>query len=247
MFVVRPGQPGEHPDLGRPGHAATSRCDAEPVHLRRRALEPDGRLRQPGLTEGKSEEEGAGSSSADLLENARSRTRAPATRWGRSSAARATCCSPTRTRRSRAQNAGEDIDYVVPDNTILIETPIAVTTEADDAAQAFLDYLYTDEAQQLWADSGYRPVDESVLDENEDEFPTPPDLFTIDDLGGWEKVDDRVLRSGERFGRRDRAATWGSRRSESRGRRNCQGTPEAEPQARPRRPRAHPRPGRRRT
>jgi sulfate/thiosulfate-binding protein len=87
-----------------------------------------------------------------------------------------------------AQEAGEDIEYVVPDSTLLIETPIAVTTEADESAQAFVDYLYTDEAQQLWADSGYRPVVESVLKENEDKFPTPPDLFTIADLGGWEEV-----------------------------------------------------------
>ena len=87
-----------------------------------------------------------------------------------------------------AQNAGEDIEYVVPDSTLLIETPIAVTTEADESAQAFVDYLYTDEAQQMWADAGYRPVVESVLKANEDKFPTPPDLFTIADLGGWEEV-----------------------------------------------------------
>ena len=87
-----------------------------------------------------------------------------------------------------AQDAGEDIEYVVPDSTILIETPGAVTEEADESAQAFLDYLTTDEAQQLWADRGYRPVVESVLKQNEDKFPTPPDLFTIADLGGWDKV-----------------------------------------------------------
>jgi sulfate/thiosulfate transport system substrate-binding protein len=87
-----------------------------------------------------------------------------------------------------AQEAGEDIEYAIPDSTILIETPIATTTEADPAAQAFVDYQYTDEAQQLWADRGYRPVVQSVFDKNKDEFPTPPDLFTIDDLGGWDKV-----------------------------------------------------------
>ena len=87
-----------------------------------------------------------------------------------------------------AQDAGEDIDYVVPDSTILIQTPIAVTTDAYDSAQSFVDYLYTDEAQQLWADRGYRPVVKSVLKQNADKFPTPPDLFTIADLGGWEKV-----------------------------------------------------------
>ena len=87
-----------------------------------------------------------------------------------------------------AQDAGEDIEYVVPDSTILIETPIAVTEDSGQEAQDFVDYLYTDEAQQLWADRGYRPVIESVLKQNSDKFPTPPDLFTIADLGGWEKV-----------------------------------------------------------
>ena len=87
-----------------------------------------------------------------------------------------------------AQNAGEDIEYVVPDSTIKIETPIAVTTDADDSAQAFVDYEYTPEAQQLWADAGYRPVDPDVLKDNEDKFPIPADLFTIDDLGGWDQV-----------------------------------------------------------
>jgi sulfate/thiosulfate-binding protein len=90
----------------------------------------------------------------------------------------------------RAQQGGEDVDYVIPDQTIKIETPAAVTTNASDptAAQAFLDYLYTDQGQQEFADAGYRPVVPSVLQKNADQFPTPNDLFTIDDLGGWEKV-----------------------------------------------------------
>jgi len=90
----------------------------------------------------------------------------------------------------RAQDAGEDVEYVVPDDTIQIDTVAAVSSESQnpDAAQAFLDYLFTPEAQQIWADSGYRPVDPDVLKENEDKFPVPPGLFTIEDLGGWETV-----------------------------------------------------------
>jgi len=87
-----------------------------------------------------------------------------------------------------AQQAGEDVDYVTPDDTILIETPIAATTEASTQAQDFVDYLYTPDAQEIWADAGYRPVVKSVFDHNKDKFPTPPGLFTIDDLGGWDKV-----------------------------------------------------------
>jgi sulfate/thiosulfate-binding protein len=87
-----------------------------------------------------------------------------------------------------AQNAGEDLEYTIPDSTILIETPLAVTTEASSKAQDFVDYQYTPEAQQLWADAGYRPVVKSVFDKNKDKFPVPSDLFTIDEFGGWDKV-----------------------------------------------------------
>ena len=90
----------------------------------------------------------------------------------------------------RAQNAGEDVDYVIPDDTIQIDTLAAVSEESanPDAAQAFLDYLFTPEAQKIWAENGYRPSDPEVLEEYEDDFPTPPGLFTIEDLGGWADV-----------------------------------------------------------
>jgi sulfate/thiosulfate-binding protein len=87
-----------------------------------------------------------------------------------------------------AQKAGEKVDYVIPDDTIQIQTPIATTTDASTTAQDFVKWLYTPEAQQIWADNGYRPVVKSVLDKNAKEFPTPPGLFTIDKLGGWDQV-----------------------------------------------------------
>ncbi|HEX8802566.1 MAG TPA: sulfate ABC transporter substrate-binding protein [Acidimicrobiales bacterium] len=92
-----------------------------------------------------------------------------------------------------AQESGEDIDYVVPDETILIENPVAVTTDGaeNQAAADFVDFLFTDEAQRLFADHGYRPVVEDVLEP--DEFPEPSSLFTVDDLGGWSEVSDRFF------------------------------------------------------
>ncbi len=89
-----------------------------------------------------------------------------------------------------AQNEGVELDYTIPDSTILIENPIAVTKDAPTEAQDFLDYLYTPDAQQLFADDGYRPVVQSVFDQNTDKFPTPSGLFTIDQFGGWDKVAD---------------------------------------------------------
>jgi sulfate/thiosulfate transport system substrate-binding protein len=89
-----------------------------------------------------------------------------------------------------AQNAGDDIQYVVPKQTILIETPIAVTSKSKHAsdAKAFLDYQWTAAGQKIWAEQGYRPVMPSVAKQFASKFPTPPQLFTIDYLGGWTKV-----------------------------------------------------------
>ena len=90
-----------------------------------------------------------------------------------------------------AQRQGEPLDYVVPDETILIENPVAVTGDASDAAQGFVDFLVTDEAQKVFGDEGYRPVVESVLASFD--FPTPPGLFTIADVGGWESVQEEFF------------------------------------------------------
>ena len=82
-----------------------------------------------------------------------------------------------------AQQAGQPLEYVVPDETILIENPAAInTTKSPEGAQAFLDYLYTPEAQEVFASKGYRPVVEGV--ETEFDSSGPSGLFTIEDVGG---------------------------------------------------------------
>jgi sulfate transport system substrate-binding protein len=87
-----------------------------------------------------------------------------------------------------AKKAGESIDYITPPDTILIQTPIATTVDAPKQAKDFVKWLYTPQAQQIWADQGYRPVVKSVFDKNRSKFTNPKDIFTIDSLGGWDKV-----------------------------------------------------------
>src|ERR1700754_4276151 len=59
----------------------------------------------------------------------------------------------------KAEKEGEDVEYVIPPYTMDIETPIAVTEEAPEPqAEEFLKWLWEDEAQELWAENGYRPV-----------------------------------------------------------------------------------------
>jgi sulfate/thiosulfate-binding protein len=89
-----------------------------------------------------------------------------------------------------AEKAGDAIQIVIPAQTILIQTPIAVTAKSSHAAQAqaFLAYQWSSAGQTIWAQQGYRPVLASVAKQFTSQFPTPPQLFTIDYLGGWTKA-----------------------------------------------------------
>lgn len=93
----------------------------------------------------------------------------------------------------QAEVAGEDFEHFVPDSTILIENPAAITstTKESKAARAFLDYLYTPEAQKVFASFGYRPVVEEAAEVVD--FPEPADLFTIEEFGGWGTVMDEFF------------------------------------------------------
>jgi sulfate/thiosulfate-binding protein len=92
-----------------------------------------------------------------------------------------------------AKQAGQDIDYVVPDQTILIQNPIAITKATKDPtkAKAFIAFLRSKQGQEIFASKGYRPVDQSLVDKSK--FPTPSGLFTIDKLGGWKTVNDKFF------------------------------------------------------
>jgi sulfate/thiosulfate transport system substrate-binding protein len=92
-----------------------------------------------------------------------------------------------------AQKAGDKIQYIIPKQTLLIQTPIAVTAKAPAQAKAFLAYQWSVAGQTIWAQQGYRPVLASVAKKFTSQFPTPPQLFTIDDLGGWTKVKDEFF------------------------------------------------------
>ena len=92
----------------------------------------------------------------------------------------------------KAEDEGEDVEYVVPPSTILIETPIAVTREAPEpAAQDFLEFIWSDAGQRIWAEKGYRPVNPKLVDPKR--FPVPKDLFKIGQFGGWDKVNEEFF------------------------------------------------------
>jgi sulfate/thiosulfate-binding protein len=92
-----------------------------------------------------------------------------------------------------AEKAGDQVQYLIPKQTLLIQTPIAVTVKAPAQAKSFVNWQWSTAGQTIWAQQGYRPVDAAVAKKFASKFPTPPQLFTIADLGGWTKIKDEFF------------------------------------------------------
>jgi len=85
----------------------------------------------------------------------------------------------------------DKFDVVYPPASILAEPPVAIVDKVVDrkgtraVAQAYLEYLYTPEAQEIEAKNFYRPIDPVVAAKYASKFPKLK-LFSIDDtVGGW--------------------------------------------------------------
>ena len=94
-----------------------------------------------------------------------------------------------------ARDLGKDkFEVVVPSATILAEPPVCLVDKVADkhntraVAQAYLEFLYTPEGQEIAAKHYYRPRDPKVLEKHAATFPKVT-TFTIDEVfGGWQKA-----------------------------------------------------------
>jgi len=92
------------------------------------------------------------------------------------------------------QQAGVNYELVLPTSTIRIDNPVAVVdTYVDkhgtrEVAEAFVDFLFTKEAQEIFAKHGLRSPDPEVAKSTADQYPPITDLFTIDEFGGWSEA-----------------------------------------------------------
>ncbi len=93
------------------------------------------------------------------------------------------------------ERQGKPVEHVTAPQTFKIENPVAVVTSSAhlEQATALKNFLYTPEAQKLWAQAGFRPVDPAVAVEFAADFPAPEKLWTIADLGGWGEVDPALF------------------------------------------------------
>ena len=89
------------------------------------------------------------------------------------------------------QQSGLNYQLVLPSSTIRIDNPVAVVdTYVDkhgtrEVAEAFVDFLFTKEAQEIFAKHGLRSPDPEVAQATSATYPPVADLFTIDEFGGW--------------------------------------------------------------
>jgi sulfate transport system substrate-binding protein len=96
-------------------------------------------------------------------------------------------------------------DIVYPSVSVLAEPPVALVDKValrhgtTRVAQAYLDYLYTPEAQEIIARNYYRPRDAAVAAKYASQFGKVPVLATIDDLGGWTKIQAEHFNDGGVF------------------------------------------------
>ena len=97
------------------------------------------------------------------------------------------------------QQSGQTYERVIPTSTILIQNPVAVVDASVDkhgtreVAEAFVNFLFTPEAQAIFAQYGLRVVNQDVAVETEAEYPPVEDLFTVDYFGGWDVIMDEIF------------------------------------------------------
>ncbi len=96
------------------------------------------------------------------------------------------------------KQAGQTYDYVIPRSTILIENPAAlIDTNVDkhgvrEVAEAFINFLSSEEGQRGYARYGLRSVGPKIAEEVKAQFPPVEDLWKIDYLGGWKRVTEEI-------------------------------------------------------
>jgi sulfate/thiosulfate transport system substrate-binding protein len=93
------------------------------------------------------------------------------------------------------ERQGKTVEHINPPQTFKIENPLAVVNTSShlNIATAFKNFQYTAQAQKLWAQAGFRPVDPAVTADVRNQFPVPVKLWTIADLGGWDTVDPQLF------------------------------------------------------
>lgn len=98
-----------------------------------------------------------------------------------------------------------EYEIVTPSISIIAEPSVAVVDSnaaehgTEDLAKAYLEYLYSEDAQRLAGENYYRPSDEKILQEFSGRFNLDMELVSIQDFGGWDAAYDAYFNDGAVF------------------------------------------------
>jgi len=99
-----------------------------------------------------------------------------------------------------ARAAGDAVDYILPDDTLLIQNPAALTKDASAPAADFLKFQLSTAGQTDYAKAGFRPVIQGInvqvpgANDPSNPFPAVKKQYTIDKtFGGWEKANSEFF------------------------------------------------------
>ena len=88
----------------------------------------------------------------------------------------------------------DEYELITPSVSIMAQPSVAIVDDNADAngtqkvSHEYLSYLYSDEAQRMAAEYGYRPSNEEILNAYADQFDLNVKLYTIEDYGGWDNA-----------------------------------------------------------
>jgi sulfate/thiosulfate transport system substrate-binding protein len=98
-----------------------------------------------------------------------------------------------------ARAAGKEDEAVYPPSSVLIENPVAIVDQnvekhcVREVAEAFVDFLHTDEVKEIFAEAGYRSTDLAEAKSGGDGYPPIEDLWDVDDFGGWDALNEKLF------------------------------------------------------
>lgn len=101
----------------------------------------------------------------------------------------------------------EKYEIIYPSVSILAQPSVAVVDKIArrngtfEISSEYIKYLYSEKAQEIIAESGYRPYDKEVLKRYEEKFNLDMKLTDINYFGGWKKAYEKFFSEGALFDR----------------------------------------------
>ena len=98
-----------------------------------------------------------------------------------------------------------EYELIYPSVSILAQPSVAIVDDnagangTEQLSREYLQYLYSDAAQRLIGENGYRPTDEQILKEFSDTYDLTMELWTIEDFGGWDEAYKTYFEDGAQF------------------------------------------------